>query len=164
MKNFLVIILLVICQLSYGQADYMRQVQLIPSPNSAGLVSDSDGPTSLLTGKPGISVPILQAGSRQLSVPISLHYNASGRKVNEMSTWVGLGWSLNCSGVITRVMRGLPDESPNGFLANAANTIPDATDPIGVAAKTDIAEGVVDMTPDVFYVKAGGLAGKILLR
>lgn len=44
-----------------------------------------------------------------MSVPVSISYHPSGIKVNEISSVVGLGWSLNAGGVITRLVRGAPD-------------------------------------------------------
>lgn len=52
----------------------------------------------------------------RLALDISLAYHAGGVKVEEISSNVGLGWSLIAGGAITRTMRGIPDESANGFL------------------------------------------------
>ena len=41
--------------------------------------------------------------------------HASGVKVNELASSVGLGWALQGTGVISRVVEGSPDESTYGF-------------------------------------------------
>lgn len=61
-------------------------------------------------GTPNIEIPIYNAKIRDLNLPISLKYNASGIRVNQYPTWVGLGWNLNAGGMITRIVNCLPDE------------------------------------------------------
>ena len=86
-----------------------------PSPTAASLGEYGDIPVSTYTGIPNISIPLYQIQSRDLSLPISLSYHAGGVKVEEEASWVGLGWSLNAGGVITRSIRGLDDLGPSGL-------------------------------------------------
>src|SRR6202012_3399330 len=82
-----------------------------PSPNAASLGQYADWPVNLFTGLPEINIPIYALKGRNLSVPIGLSYHASGIKVGENASCVGLGWSLQAGGVITRSVRGLPDDA-----------------------------------------------------
>ncbi|MGZ4089668.1 MAG: hypothetical protein ACXVNO_03055, partial [Bacteroidia bacterium] len=82
----------------------------ISSPNAASLGKYGDVPVSYHTGIPDIGIPIYTIKSRSLSLPISLSYHASGLKVEENASWVGAGWSLNAGGMITRTVRGAPDD------------------------------------------------------
>ena len=66
---------------------------------------------SLYNGMPQVTVPITQLSGNNLTMPISLSYHASGNKVNQMASWVGLAWSLNAGGVITREIRDQPDDA-----------------------------------------------------
>ncbi len=67
---------------------------------------------NLQTGAATYSMPIFSYSDQsRLSTAISLGYIAgSGLKVNEVSSEVGTGWSLQAGGVISRVQRGLPDD------------------------------------------------------
>lgn len=81
-----------------------------PSPTSAALGKYGDVPTDLHHGTPNISIPLYEIVVDDIRVPISLSFHASGHKVGEQASWVGLGWSLNAGGVVNRSMRGKPDE------------------------------------------------------
>ena len=84
--------------------------QYIPTPNSASIGTYGVVPVSMYTGKPEISIPLHTLNYRGFSLPISLNYDGSGVRVNDMPGWVGSGWSLNAGGVITRSVRGTIDE------------------------------------------------------
>src|SRR3954462_958189 len=76
-----------------------------PSPDVAALNKFLNMPVGYSTGVPDISIPVYTIQSGDLSVPISLSYNASGIKVEEVPTWVGLGWNLNAGGSLSRIVR-----------------------------------------------------------
>ncbi|WP_299112725.1 RHS repeat protein [uncultured Winogradskyella sp.] len=82
-----------------------------PSPTVANLMQFEEIPVSYYTGQPNISIPFYsKAISGDLAVNVSLSYNTQGVKVNNRSGWTGTGWSLNAGGVISRTVRGEPDE------------------------------------------------------
>ncbi|OQP48016.1 hypothetical protein A4H97_29705 [Niastella yeongjuensis] len=83
---------------------------MIASPTAASLGKFADVPVSYHTGTPNISIPVHQIRSGPLQLPITLSYHAGGVKVQENSSWVGAGWALNAGGVITRTVRGAPDD------------------------------------------------------
>lgn len=91
----------------------------IQSATAASLGKFGDIPVSLYTGTPNISIPLHEVNSRSLSIPLSMSYHASGIKVEEIAGWVGLGWALDTGGVITRTIRGIPDEFPLGYYHHA---------------------------------------------
>ena len=86
-----------------------------PAPSAAALERYALMPVNEAAGTPTISIPFYEARSGQLSAPISISYHASGIRVDDQASWVGLSWALNAGGVITRVARGLGDERPGGF-------------------------------------------------
>ncbi|MCE7864497.1 MAG: hypothetical protein DYG99_13225 [Bacteroidetes bacterium CHB5] len=73
-----------------------------PSPHASALAKYGNIPVSTYTGLPDISIPIYEIKTRDVSVPITLSYHASGIKVSEEASRVGLGWVLNAGGVISR--------------------------------------------------------------
>ena len=81
-----------------------------PTPNAASLGKYGDIPVSYHTGLPNISIPLFTLQDGSLQLPISLSYHGGGIKVEETASWVGLGFSLNAGGVISRTVRNAPDE------------------------------------------------------
>lgn len=82
----------------------------IASPTAASLGKFVDQPVNYGQGLPEISYPIYEVAEGPLKLPVSLNYHAQGIKVAEPASWVGANWSLNAGGVITRSVRGAPDE------------------------------------------------------
>jgi len=81
-----------------------------PPPNAGSLGKYADFPVGYYTGVPNISIPLYTLKDGSISLPISISYHASGIRVSELPSWVGLGWALNATGVINRTVRGAPDE------------------------------------------------------
>ncbi len=80
-----------------------------PSPTTAELGKYGSFPVNYYTGVPNISIPIYELEAGSLKLPISLSYHASGIRVDDIASWVGLGWSLNAGGVISITQIGKPD-------------------------------------------------------
>ncbi len=159
-KGNLLLILLLFCLKSFGQ-ELSTNTVASPSPSLAGMARYSEVPVDQSTGIPQISIPIYSIESQKLSYPISLSYHASGIKVNDISGPVGLGWTIGAGGAITRIMRGRPDEKPNGFF-QYASAIPNATDNIPADQKDNLATRAWDMMPDLFYYNTGTTGGKFV--
>lgn len=77
-----------------------------PSPHAQSMLKAGHFPVSGYTGVPDITIPLYTVQLKDFSFPVSLSYNASGIKVNEEATRVGLGWTLNAGGVVTHTVRG----------------------------------------------------------
>jgi len=140
-----------------------------PSPTAASLGKYGDIPVSLYTGTPTISIPIGEVKGQQVSLPISLSYHASGVKVEEVASWVGLGWSLNAGGVITRTVKGLPDEHGNGYSGynRIGKKVLEYNNRRYNAAQKyeferNVAEGIWDAEPDMFFFNFAGRSGKMV--
>jgi YD repeat-containing protein len=82
----------------------------IQSPNATSLGLFGEVPVSHFTGVPNIEVPLYTISNHSISVPVSLSYHASGFRPDVHPGWVGMGWSLNAGGVISRQMKGMRDE------------------------------------------------------
>ena len=100
---------LLLAGLAFAQDNY-HQGPTFHSPEAASLGKYGDIPVSHHTGTANISIPIYTVTDGPLSLPISLSYHSSGIRVEEMASQVGLGWSLNAGGMITRSVNGAPDE------------------------------------------------------
>ncbi|HYG04337.1 MAG TPA: hypothetical protein VD927_17940 [Chryseosolibacter sp.] len=141
-------------------------VAIPPAPDAASLGKYGEFPVTEASGVPNISIPIYEVKSGSLTLPISLSYHASGIKVADHASWVGLGWSLNAGGVIARTMRGLPDEGNGGYLSNY-DIVKDYND-YGTGNITaysglkQMAEGATDGVPDLFSFNFPGQSGKFL--
>jgi hypothetical protein len=153
-----------------------------PSSNNSFLAKGNpaaDVSVDLYTGKSQASIPICNLASKGISIPVSVDYaDGAGVKLHEYATQVGLGWQLNAGGAISRVVRGFPDELPNGYLGtgtlptniltsqtqwgkliasyvgNAGGmTSNEHTAIFGYAASAALTAPTADGEPDIFYVK-----------
>lgn len=80
------------------------------SPQAAAFDQISNTPVNLYAGKPQISIPLTTLEGRHIALPLTLQYDASGIRVEQEATEVGLGWSLSMGGgMITRLIRGRDD-------------------------------------------------------
>jgi len=134
-------------------------------PNTAAFDKYGEYQVNMFSGVPEISIPLYEIKSGGLSVPITLSYHASGIKVSEVSSWVGLGWSLNAGGEISRRVMGLPDDAGTaGYLsgkileATLANTNDLYDDARTFMAKVKNKE--FDMEPDIYNYSYPGGGGK----
>ncbi|OQP46197.1 hypothetical protein A4D02_32090 [Niastella koreensis] len=73
-----------------------------PPPNAASLGTYGQIPVSEYSGVPDIRVPLYTIEADGFKLPITVSYHSGGFKVADEASWVGLGWSLNAGGVITR--------------------------------------------------------------
>ena len=135
------------------------------------------------TGTAHISIPVHTVRTGDISVPVSLEYNAIGIRPGEIENVVGTGWDLNAGGSITRELRDLPDDikadqSSNSRLGwlyntnatkiriltiandnNTATCNDETTDLSNIA--TQFSDNS-DLEPDIFDVDAPGLHCQIV--
>lgn len=142
---------------------WYNSISIPPSPNASSLGKYGEFPIDKSTGVPTIEIPIYEINYGGMKVPITLSYHASGVKVQEEESWVGTGWSLNAGGVITRVMKGRPDdqecETKKGFLCLANNVLTKSyvdsryynSDCEIKDTLSNIAENELDYEPDIFF-------------
>lgn len=91
---------------------YSVQMPTFPykSPEAAAFERYGQYQANEYTGVPDISIPLYELKDRDIDIPITLTYDASGIKVDQEATWVGLGWNLNVGGCITLVPAGQVDK------------------------------------------------------
>lgn len=131
-----------------------------PPPTAAAFCKYGNTPVSYFTGLPNISIPLLSIKSRgQLKMDISLSYHASGIKVEEQASWVGLGWSLNAGGSISRKIVGRDDIQWMYF-----NTENDGTILNEFAEFSYNNSGsYYETEPDIYYYNFNGYVGKFVI-
>ncbi len=173
MKDTLQFILVVLTTIFITQSIYSQKnggrpvgednefTKLIPpSPTAYELGKYGQIPVGYFTGTPNVSVPLFTYKAGKLSVPISLSYNSNGIKVDQLSSNVGLGWSLNAGGVITRIVKDEPDEeSYQYFPEEQMNSI---YSPIAMEYFTIGANEGKDTEADVFMYNFMGHSGKFV--
>lgn len=98
-----------------GVADQLLKATFHPSPQSAAYTRYGEYPVDYSTGVPKIEIPIYTLNTGDYELPISISYHASGIKVLDVSGPVGLGWTLNAGGVITRTVCGMPDYEGSNY-------------------------------------------------
>jgi hypothetical protein len=132
---------------SYAQFD---RPYVPPSPNAAALIKYANIEVGHYTGIPNITIPLGVLPGKDIAIPVSLSYHASGIKVQDVASSVGLGFNLNAGGAITRVVRGLPD----GEKGNCAS---------GPSSYWSNIYGNCDGERDVFYYSIMGRSGQMFL-
>jgi Salmonella virulence plasmid 65kDa B protein len=148
---------------------------VIPSsPNAASLGKYGNWPVSLYTGTAGIQIPLYTLNSRSINLPIGLSYHASGIRVSDVASWVGLGWSLSgAGGVISRSVRGMPDEIPYGIGYHSfrqqfinPDNLASGTGNLSTnnQLKIDAADGKVDTEPDMYSMNVLGRSYKLFFK
>src|SRR2546428_553175 len=109
-KTLLSLLLLFFVYFSKAQFNLPAFNYVPQAPTTAAYTRYGDIPVDLSTGVTGINIPIYTISEHGTKIPISISYHASGIKVNDIASSVGLGWTLNDGGVITRTVMGEKDE------------------------------------------------------
>ena len=84
-------------------------------PEAAGMQLYGNIPVSEYTGTPDISIPLYTLKCGRIELPITLSYHASGVKVAQEATWVGLGWNLLAGGCVNLNAVGKVDATSGTF-------------------------------------------------
>jgi YD repeat-containing protein len=120
-------------------------------------------PVNFAFGTPEINIPIFTMNTGDVSLPISISYHAGGNKVSDLGGIVGLGWSLNAGGVISRVLNGRPDEIPYyGFMNVNKSWYMDDIVESDYNNLKNTSQGVFDTEPDLFNYSFPGHSGSFM--
>ncbi len=117
MKKIIFLILTFLLTLNtnvlFGQTEQVLEnttQQSIQTPSVASLGQHGELPVNLYTGSVSYSLPISTLRSSVTDINISISYNSSGIRVDDKASTVGLGWSLNAGGMITRTAQSYPED------------------------------------------------------
>lgn len=152
----------------YGQ-DFMSDIKKPdfqpPSPEASSQARFGQYEVSLNTGSPGISIPIYSIQLPNFTFPISISYNAAGVKVSEVGSRLGIGWSLDAGGTVSRNAIGLNDDNYTRYIP--AQTFSPVWGNLSLPAPADytlakhiIDDKAYDTEPDLWYYNFMGYSGK----
>lgn len=89
------------------------------TPEAASLGKFGAFQVSEYSGAANISIPLYTVNSGDVSFPITLYYDATGIKVEQDATMVGLGWNLSYGGMISHIVQGEDDFHETSHMRNA---------------------------------------------
>ena len=145
---------------------------LPPSPEAANLARYGNLPVSYYTGAVQLSIPLAEVTAGPLRAPVSLSYNSAGNRVEDVASWVGLGWTLNAGGMVTRSVHGQADDLPSttefkNFLdlhrLYSVSTLASGGSPSARATYYyNLSRGCWDAEPDLFSFNFNGYSGQFL--
>lgn len=147
----------------YNQNIYRTLNEIVPaSPTSASFARYGEYPVSFFTGVMDISIPIYEIKTKNFTVPINLKYHASGIKVTDRSSDVGLGWTLDAGGRLSRFVKGVDDLYGLGsrFVRDAAYLNTSNNTDYGYIES--IANQGYDGEPDIFSYNFLNYSGKFI--
>lgn len=124
MKKYAFIFLIIIQGIvSFGQQTSLSSdlVSFPVSPEAGRLSVYGNIPVNLFYGQLDKTTNLFNGKVGDYNLSLNLSYNYSGNRLEETPSIVGLGWQLVTGGVITREVRGLPDEHPRGYYGNGGS-------------------------------------------
>lgn len=165
--------------------DFLNADNRIPdipqTPEVAAFEKYGSLPVNLYSGTPNIAIPIYTFQGHEMDFPISLTYDASGIKVDQIATGVGLGWNLKFGGVVSRNVQGHADINiVSGSYYNIVDNV--TRDALNVVytvgfgrifgtgnggTRLNIYEnyqtGLIDLQADTFSFNVNGLSGTFII-
>ncbi|MBN2612999.1 MAG: hypothetical protein JXB00_15705 [Bacteroidales bacterium] len=110
LSRLVVILITLSIEILKSQVNNLPSLQYIPqSPTAAAYSRYGEIPVDFSTGVPNIEIPIYTLEVGDVKVPVTISYHASGIKVKDLASEVGLGWVLNYGGSLTVNILGIPD-------------------------------------------------------
>jgi len=116
---------------------------------------------NLYTGAVSEQIPLGSVSAGPLSQAVSLSYYFNGHRPSDLSSAVGLGWTLNAGGVITRQVLALDDFDEYGWLETGDQV--QGTIVFGATLYGAYRLGHLDPQADVYSLQVGGLNVKFAM-
>ena len=92
-----------------AQPKYLNQY-MAPEPQTWSFIKYGGLTPDLYTGTVRAVIPVYTYKDPDFEIPVTLSYASNGFMPNVQANNVGLGWSLNAGGCITRRVRGIKDD------------------------------------------------------
>ncbi|WBV52268.1 RHS repeat domain-containing protein [Chryseobacterium gambrini] len=115
MKNKILLMIAITFSYSLYAQDKKFDISL-KSPDASQISKSTDMPSSTYTGVISSNIPIYNIKIDNESFPITINYHASGVKVKEVASKVGLGWSLSIGN--TSLSKQIFGEEDRGWVPN----------------------------------------------
>ncbi len=137
----------------------------IPSAQSFEFTKRGNLPVDESSGRANVSIPLGEFKQGDIVVPIGLSYSGTGVRMSDVTGWTGANWSLNAGGVITRVVRDLPDEGDEIKLYNLLQNSSELT-PSEVSQNIDMLRQnqLNDSMYDLFNFSFLNYSGEFILK
>lgn len=145
-----------------GVQSYTPQV----APPSPTAFQFSEHGNISLNGNSGgfnYSIPIYTIEHHDIKMPMSVDYFSNGVKVDELSGILGTDWNLNAGGMVTRLMRGIPDDRATERWYVWNPELYDNQYNIDKLVSIARGDGYYDSEPDWFSFNVNGLSGSFYL-
>lgn len=81
-----------------------------PTPQTQAFVRYGNNTVDMNTGSVSINIPVYTYKDNDFELPLSLTYTSQGFVPGQQTGILGLGWFLNCAGIISREIKGVPDD------------------------------------------------------
>ncbi len=147
------------------------------SPTAASLGVFGHIPVGCFTGIPEVGIPLYNVSYKELSIPISINYHSAGIKPDIFPGSMGLGWTLQAGGTISRIINGSPDYEfpPQSSSSGVQPALPhiyrqdddwhsDATMKSFLRSDPYSLETENTNDPDEFIYNFNGMSGKFFLN
>ena len=97
-----------------GAAPALAQLPTPPtnaqSPDAAALVNAHSSAAAPYSGAVNVGIPLYTLRVGDVNLPLGIRYTSQGFKPDEAPGWLGVGWTFEGGGAVTRTVRDLPDE------------------------------------------------------
>lgn len=158
MRKYLFLFLVMVPLASFAQTSKV----IPPSPEASSIFKFTEIPVSLYAGTADISIPLYRIQVGDLSIPITLTYHSRGMQVGEIASHVGMGWSLNYGGIISRQIRGLSDDAVRGYLHQDFYNEVFTNANINSNVYNSYVNHNIDLIPDQFFYSVNNNSGKFI--
>jgi YD repeat-containing protein len=95
----------------------------VSSPQVSQMERYISYPVNLSNGLVDISIPMYDIKTKNISLPLSLKFHASGLRTDEREGSFGLRWALDAGGFISRKIKGYPDDGIYQFSQSVASAL-----------------------------------------
>lgn len=151
-------------QQTQTQIDKVLLPQILPpSPEPTAFMKAGLGNANLSTGAATASIPLYTIKLKDFTFPISLSYSTQGLKADEVASRTGMGWVLNATGMVSRSVKGMPDEFGTRQTPPAGFPSQDSDPLYTYYAQATAQTPVYDTQADEFQFHVNGLTGTFVL-